>query len=88
VYDLGTTPIEFWNKDVFQFGGQISPVVGEDLFGDAANLDGFVDRLLAPSAVRANPGVNAGRATGGTNIRGVNQAAARKRNTDRPNGCR
>jgi hypothetical protein len=35
VYALGTTPISFWNRNVFRFGGQIEPIVAEDLDRDA-----------------------------------------------------
>lgn len=31
VFDIGTTPIEFWNKNVFKFGGQIIPISYEEL---------------------------------------------------------
>jgi hypothetical protein len=31
VYELGTTPISFWNRNVFRFGGQIEPIVAQDL---------------------------------------------------------
>lgn len=31
VYDLGTTPIAFWNESVFRFGGSIHPIVAEEL---------------------------------------------------------
>lgn len=40
VFDLGTTPIEFWNKYVFRFGGQIIPVTGEEL-NDAQSREEF-----------------------------------------------
>jgi hypothetical protein len=38
VYELGTTPVEFWNRNVFRFGGQIIPKVSEDIFLDEENL--------------------------------------------------
>lgn len=31
VFKLGTTPIDFWNKNVFKFGGQIIPVFSSKL---------------------------------------------------------
>ena len=31
VFDLPTTPIEFWNKNVFKFGGQIIPIDLENI---------------------------------------------------------
>jgi hypothetical protein len=43
VYELGTTPIEFWNGSVFRFGGGIRPVVAEDLQG--AVLEQLVESL-------------------------------------------
>lgn len=39
VFELGTTPIDFWNKNVFKFGGQIIPVVHEE-------IDKFTDLLV------------------------------------------
>jgi len=44
VYELGTTPVDFWNRRVFVFGGQIQPVVGEDL-RDAGELEAFVSTV-------------------------------------------
>ena len=38
VYELGTTPVEFWNRNVFRFGGQIIPKVSEDIFSKEENL--------------------------------------------------
>lgn len=32
VYQLRTSPIDFWNKNVFKFGGQIKPLYSEDIF--------------------------------------------------------
>ena len=31
VFELGTTPLDFWNKNVFKFGGQIIPIYLENL---------------------------------------------------------
>lgn len=31
VFELGNTPIDFWNKNVFQFGGKIIPIFSEDI---------------------------------------------------------
>ena len=31
VFELGTTPLDFWNKNVFKFNGQIIPVFAEEL---------------------------------------------------------
>lgn len=42
VYELGTTPISFWNRHVFRFGGAIRPVAAEDLDSGEA-LDAFAD---------------------------------------------
>lgn len=36
VYQLQTSPIDFWNKNVFQFGGQIKPVYSEDIFSNTS----------------------------------------------------
>lgn len=32
VYEIGTTPIDFWNRNVFRFGGQIIPKIAEEVF--------------------------------------------------------
>lgn len=31
VYEIGTTPIGFWNRNVFRFGGRIRPLVAEEV---------------------------------------------------------
>lgn len=31
VFELNTTPIDFWNKNVFKFGGQIIPIIYEKI---------------------------------------------------------
>jgi len=38
IYGLGTTPIDFWNRGVFSFGGQIIPKVSEDVFANRENI--------------------------------------------------
>ena len=43
VYELGTTPIDFWNEDVFRFGGKIRPLAAEDI--DTAALSQLVESL-------------------------------------------
>ena len=43
VFDLPTTPIEYWNKNVFSFGGQIIPIVYEKLCSDELNYKNFID---------------------------------------------
>lgn len=45
VYELPTTPIEFWNKNVFTFGGQIIPVISERLYGEQKYHDEFIERV-------------------------------------------
>jgi hypothetical protein len=46
VYQLGTTPIDFWNRNVFRFGGQISPKVSEQVFSSRATILEVVDAVL------------------------------------------
>ena len=38
VFELGTTPLDFWNKNVFKFGGQIIPVYQDNLQNSALDL--------------------------------------------------
>ncbi len=47
VYQLGTSPIEFWNREVFRFGGAILPLVAEDIFASEASLADTVDRVCS-----------------------------------------
>jgi hypothetical protein len=46
VYRIGTTPIEFWNQSVFRFGGQIRPLVAEELDSQEV-LDMFARDVVA-----------------------------------------
>lgn len=46
VYQLGTTPIDFWNQNAFQFGGQIIPKVSEDVFSSKENMGRIADDIL------------------------------------------
>ena len=43
VYALGTTPIDFWNEFVFNFGGKIIPIVSDKVFSSDGALQEFVD---------------------------------------------
>lgn len=45
VYRLGTTPIEFWNRVVFRFGGQIIARTAEDVFASVERLGSFVNSI-------------------------------------------
>jgi hypothetical protein len=47
VYAIGTTPLEFWNRNVFRFGGQIRPLISEDLFATADSLRSAFDAAFA-----------------------------------------
>lgn len=55
VYELGTAPVEFWNRHVFRFGGQIRPVVGEEIesSADLTELAAEVARNARPPAPQA-----------------------------------
>lgn len=46
VYKIGTTPIVFWNNEIFKFGGKILPFVSEEIFASEASLNGFVEIVL------------------------------------------
>ncbi len=37
VYELRTSPIDFWNKNIFKFGGQILPFFSEDVLSGNIN---------------------------------------------------
>jgi hypothetical protein len=47
VYELGTTPIEFWNRNVFRFGGVIRPRIAEDVFASPSHIRRTIDELLS-----------------------------------------
>lgn len=47
VYGLGTTPIDFWNRNVFLFGGRIIPRVSEEVFANRQSLAEVVDEVLS-----------------------------------------
>lgn len=47
VYALGTTPVDFWNEQVFQFGGQIVPKVAEEVLASPATIHALLDEILA-----------------------------------------
>ncbi|WP_031553333.1 hypothetical protein [Oribacterium sp. FC2011] len=46
VYQLPTTPIDFWNKNVFTFGGQIIQIFSEQLLDINYSKD-FAEKILA-----------------------------------------
>ena len=45
LYDVGTTPIDFWNEHVFRFGGQIVPLRAEEALASDARLLELADEL-------------------------------------------
>lgn len=45
VYELPTTPIDFWNKNVFKFGGQIFPVYTDQLMNENY-LNSFINNVV------------------------------------------
>jgi len=47
IYGLGTTPIDFWNRNVFLFGGRIIPKVSEEVFADCKSMVPMADELLS-----------------------------------------
>ena len=40
LYELGFTPIDFWNRHVFRFGGQIVAKMSEDVFPSRQSVRG------------------------------------------------
>ena len=46
VYKIGTTPINFWNNEIFKFGGKILPFVSEKIFSSEGSLNGFCDYVF------------------------------------------
>lgn len=47
VYGLGTTPIDFWNGNVFSFGGRIIPKVSEEIFANRNSVAELIDEVLS-----------------------------------------
>lgn len=47
IYMLGTTPIEFWNKNVFRFGGQIWAKTTDEVFASEESLVSVANEILA-----------------------------------------
>jgi len=48
VFELPSAPVEFWNKHVFKFGGQMIPWVAESVFSSPNQLRAAVAGLVAP----------------------------------------
>ena len=46
IYNIGTTPIEFWNNQIFTFGGKIKQYTSEDIFESPEALELF-DAMIA-----------------------------------------
>lgn len=47
VYQLETSPVEFWNKNIFKFGGQIKPAVMENIIENKEKMEVFInDKIL------------------------------------------
>jgi hypothetical protein len=46
VYELGTTPIEFWNRNVFSFGGRIIARTSEEVFASRQSMMDAVHEVL------------------------------------------
>jgi hypothetical protein len=47
VFDLPSAPIDFWNRYVFRFGGQMIPLKAESLFESPNSLCTTISRLIA-----------------------------------------
>ena len=52
VYELESSPIEFWNRNVFRFGGQIMPITPEEAFVSGDSMSAFADDILSRSGTR------------------------------------
>jgi hypothetical protein len=46
IFKLPSAPLEFWNKQVFTFGGQMIPYEAESLFESSVHLREGVEKLL------------------------------------------
>src|SRR5262249_34896158 len=46
IYQLGTTPIDYWNRTVFGFGGQILPWEAEEVFRSTRSIAEVADEIL------------------------------------------
>tara|TARA_R110001599_G_scaffold14908_8_gene63740 strand:- start:1446 stop:2441 length:996 start_codon:yes stop_codon:yes gene_type:complete len=41
ILNMSSAPVDFWNENVFKFGGQMLPIVYEELISSQENLDTF-----------------------------------------------
>ncbi len=46
IFELESAPLDFWNEQVFRFGGQVFPVAAESIFSSAAALTQFSHNLI------------------------------------------
>jgi hypothetical protein len=46
VYALGTAPTDFWNRNVFRFGGRIAPQVSEEVLASVDTTRELADRIV------------------------------------------
>ena len=46
VYKIGTTPIGFWNNEIFKFGGQILSFISERIFASEKSLNDFCELVF------------------------------------------
>lgn len=49
VYQIGTTPIALWNREIFRFGGQIIHKTSEEVFSSRENIASIVQELFPTS---------------------------------------
>lgn len=52
VYQIGSTPIDFWNDNIFKFGGKIIPFVSEQIFASEETLNGFCKFILKRATIQ------------------------------------
>lgn len=51
VYQLGSTPIDFWNQNIFRFGGRIIPAVSEEVFASESSMSCIKEAILSRSQI-------------------------------------
>ena len=56
VYAFESTPIDFWNENVFRFGGEIIPAVAEKALMTDRAVQAFSQKIFARSGLPAKLG--------------------------------
>ena len=50
IYQLESAPLDFWNRDVFRFGGRIIPLASEDVLATESTIRQTARRVLSTKA--------------------------------------